>query len=302
MNDNLCRKYAHWLRFWHRNSPIYELTLLMAKIFPHPRRCHAEFAGFSMALDLTDILQANLLVEESWEEDLAPWMEFVSSSARTLFDIGTHCGYFTLMMRARAGAQASLYGFEPNPRMQAQYRDNLALNKIDNVELVPAAVSSEKGSLTFNIRDDLEPGASSRYAVPYARNAVTVDTIVLDDFCDERGIEKVDVVKMDIEGGEASAIEGMRRGLKAGRYRSLLIEVHPDHLPPGGAESMINAFAAGGYLAYILRGATANPVSLDDALRGHDRIMVVHPDYLRELVLSLGVSDDAAPLHLPSWV
>jgi hypothetical protein len=55
----------------------------------------------------------------------------------------------------------------------------------------------------------------------------TVTTCSVDDLLDEAGIATVDLLKMDIEGAEELALVGMKAGLARGRYRRILLEVHP---------------------------------------------------------------------------
>ena len=59
---------------------------------------------------------------------------------------------------------------------------------------------------------------------------MSIDTIL-----DERSIDKVDILKMDIEGAEALALRGMEAGLRAGRYQLMVIELHPAALPDFGS-------------------------------------------------------------------
>jgi FkbM family methyltransferase len=256
----------------------------MVQALPHPRTCRAGLAGFEMALDLRDLLQTNILLDGVWHPHVSRWMAYLSSSAQVIIDVGAHCGYFALIARTFAPAPAHIYAFEPNPRLQAQYLRNVELNGFTNMHLAPLGVSDAPGTLTLYVREAFEPGASSRYRVPHFDRTITVPTTTLDNYCDEAGVGHVDVVKMDIEGGEADAISGMRRGLRAGRYGALLLEVHPSHAPPGQLEAMMHDLREAGYVAFRLREDEVDAVGLaGDSLPGEGQLLLVHPEHLPTL-------------------
>ncbi|MBI3790173.1 MAG: FkbM family methyltransferase, partial [Gemmatimonadetes bacterium] len=65
----------------------------------------------------------------------------------------------------------------------------------------------------------------------------TVQTLVLDDWLEQNGVDQLALCKMDIEGGEALALPGLARALAAHRVRALLLELHPSELPKFGSSS-----------------------------------------------------------------
>jgi FkbM family methyltransferase len=81
------------------------------------------------------------------------------------------------------------------------------------------------------------------------RNTFEVATAALDDIVDERRIDHVDVLKMDIEGAEDYAVAGMADGLKRQRYRRILLELHPGILAERGrsAWDVLRRFSDAGY-------------------------------------------------------
>ena len=271
----LCRLYARWMRFWFGKPVPYELGRLLILLFPHPRWCMVPHGGHRLALDLTDMLQANILLDGVWEPEFSRWWAYLSSRAAVIFDVGAHCGYFSLLALDHAPGGAHVYAFEPNPRMQNQLRKNIELNGLTNLRVIPKAASEATGALTLHVRRAFEPGASSRHAIPHADSEVCVEAVALDEFCEAHGIAAVDALKMDIEGGEAAAIAGMREGLRVGRYRVLAIETHFSHLGLEAVRGMLGTLAASGYAIFELQGHVAVPVpGVARRLRADNRMLL----------------------------
>src|SRR5205823_14781057 len=76
----------------------------------------------------------------------------------------------------------------------------------------------------------------------------------VDALLDDLGVAEVALVKMDIEGAEALALPGMRAGLRAGRYRRVLIELHPEAIRDLGsdAEAAIRPLVEAGYKGWTV--------------------------------------------------
>ncbi len=84
------------------------------------------------------------------------------------------------------------------------------------------------------------------------QNVIDVPVVTLDGYCLTHQIDRVDVLKMDIEGGEANALEGMRQGIRDGRYRRVFLELHPKQLRMIGKQpqDILAAFMEHGYVCW----------------------------------------------------
>ncbi len=82
----------------------------------------------------------------------------------------------------------------------------------------------------------------------------------LDDLLDESGVQNVDLIKMDIEGGESMALAGMCAGIRRGRYRRLLLELHPVQLAEHGSSpaAIIEGLLEMGYRGWVLGHSSAD--------------------------------------------
>mgnify|MGYP006294344881 CR=1 FL=1 len=140
------------------------------------------------------------------------------------YDIGSNAGFFTLLGSQRVGPTGRVFAFEPESEHVPCIRSQLALNGIRNCTLVNAAVANVDGYVDLVI-----DGRTSRSHVRrrYERRdcrSVSVRAVRLDDFT--RTSPAPDLIKLDIEGGEADALQGARRLLSSELPPKILIEFH----------------------------------------------------------------------------
>jgi FkbM family methyltransferase len=144
----------------------------------------------------------------------------------TFFDIGANVGFVTIIAARLVGPSGRVVAFEPVPENVAAIRENLALNRIDWVEVHETAIAREAGRASLIVSDVSAFSRLSTTNVPTgAREQIEVAVNSIDEFL-AGGIEPVpDVVKIDVEGAELEVIEGMQATLAA-HHPVILCEVH----------------------------------------------------------------------------
>jgi FkbM family methyltransferase len=158
-----------------------------------------------------------------------------------VLDVGANLGFYTLLLADRVGPQGRVHAFEPDPLSFDLLKRRAAGHA--NIEIHQTAVGDHEGTITLytnrsNRADNrVHPSLGSDTA-----EAVNVPLTTLDDYCIARNIERIDAVKMDIQGAEVSALSGFRRTLTNLKPRWMLIEFSPVHLR--GAGSSPEAFWA----------------------------------------------------------
>jgi FkbM family methyltransferase len=152
----------------------------------------------------------------------------------TVVDIGAYLGYYTLLGARGTGATGRVYAFECDPVNHRFLLHNLRLNRCEALVVASsAAVSDQGGSLPFFVRSrDLSGG--SLWQESGAKAVVEVASTTLDQ---ELGGEPVDVLKMDIEGGEPRALAGMSTTIAVSPNLVMFVECSPHALASTGSSA-----------------------------------------------------------------
>lgn len=127
-----------------------------------------------------------------------------------VFDCGGFIGHFTIGASLKAN-KGKIFVFEPFLENFTLLLKNLDLNKRNNVVLIQKAVSDQENELKFCFQTDVPSGSGiytkERAKYGYAR---MVKCITIDQIYKEYHLEKVDFIKMDIEGMERKALTGAK--------------------------------------------------------------------------------------------
>jgi FkbM family methyltransferase len=154
-------------------------------------------------------------------------VRFSGSSDSLVLDIGAHIGTATVVLaRAHAGRVIS---FEPLPRNLQWLENNIKLNGLANVQVVPAAFAEQDGTITFHVNPDFSVAGHAAHTVnsdPLAfRDAIQVRAITLPTALAPYGNVPIELIKLDCEGGEYAVVDQITPEL-ARRIRCLTLEVH----------------------------------------------------------------------------
>jgi FkbM family methyltransferase len=149
-------------------------------------------------------------------EDERPIVRFLDQVVRrgdVFFDVGTNLGFYSLYLGPLCGKDGEIHAFEANPKLIAPLQKSIRLNaESSNIILNDVAVGRESNK-TMTLYDPELIGNSSFYAHGWLNKAssVEVPVISLDDYVERQKIKKFSGMKIDIEGAELEAFEGMRR-------------------------------------------------------------------------------------------
>jgi FkbM family methyltransferase len=127
-----------------------------------------------------------------------------------VIDIGANIGAHTLPMSAFVGNTGQVYAFEPQPVIFQTLCANMALNSITNVHCHCLALADKKGDVFIPDIDYSTPGNYGGVSVGQFPQGHVIQKIPLDDFLFGK-IDKLNFIKIDVEGMEEQVIEGAKK-------------------------------------------------------------------------------------------
>jgi FkbM family methyltransferase len=176
------------------------------------------------------------MTQGTWEPGVTHLFETFLEPGMVVVDVGAHIGHFSLIAARRVGSVGKVYAFEPAPENYALLVKNIALNGYRNVIPVPHAVANYEGDARYFLHPDSV--AHSLHAETFGKPNGTIDVKVttLDRFLAAQSWPPVHLVKLDIEGAEPAALEGMAELLRRTPSIHLIVEFIPHILRRAGIE------------------------------------------------------------------
>ena len=173
------------------------------------------------------------LLESGREATFVTLLKSSIATGMTVVEAGAHMGYVTLQSARAVGLTGRVFAFEANPRAVPLIERNLADNDLDDrVTVIPLALADIPGRHAFYLSGGGD--TSSLHRPEGESECIEVTVTTLDAWLDPD--VRVDVVKLDIEGGEVAALRGMRETLeRAGPRLTVFAECNPPMLERFGS-------------------------------------------------------------------
>jgi FkbM family methyltransferase len=179
-----------------------------------------------------------MMASGNYENHLLEELEKVADlGGKTIWDIGAHIGYHSLLFSTRVGKSGQVISFEPSPLNYLMLNDNVDLNNTasdqimtkdialsDNVGVMELQIETDKsktstsGSFLKNTKPPLEANTYKGFGTV----KVKTDTI---DHLIETGLQEPDILKIDVEGAEYSVLLGGQK-LILRNAPVLIVEIH----------------------------------------------------------------------------
>src|ERR1700730_8339593 len=200
--------------------PVRGKGRLAEAIFRHVRspelECHP-LPGITVSL------RANQRIERwmwagAYERELVQLMKRTLKSGMTVLDVGANIGYLSALASGLVGNKGQVHAFEPMPQNVSRLRQNLSAFRWAHLYPYAVGEASGKARIYFN---ESEAGWASLLVSDDLGGRADVDVIRLDDWVRVQAIDRIDLVKMDIEGGEFRALRGAQEMLS--RFRPIVV-------------------------------------------------------------------------------
>lgn len=183
----------------------------------------ASVLGHRMRLDVND--RAELSINGIYEPLTTDLVRAEIAAGAVVLDIGANIGYYTLIFAKCVGPKGHVFAFEPEPGNFALLQENVSANGYRNVTLSRLAVSDRTGRARLYV-DAGNAGDCRIYDSQDNRPSIEIETTRLDDYFASPP-DRIDLIKMDIQGAESAALRGMLGLLEKHRQVKLVVEFWP---------------------------------------------------------------------------
>jgi FkbM family methyltransferase len=184
----------------------------------------------------------------SYEGGAVDTLKSLVNDQSIVFDVGANVGVFTLPLARRSSV---VHAFEPHPRLRARLSENVGLNNLRNVVVNPVALSDEVGfGLLFGASHNNQ-GQGSLTKRGAATEPIKCELTTLDQYVRSSDLDRVDLIKIDVEGAEFRVLQGASETLTRLRP-TLYLEINPAFLEQAGssAKEVGEFLAAHGYAVW----------------------------------------------------
>jgi FkbM family methyltransferase len=192
--------------------------------------------GQRIVVDPCDSLGREVLLHGCYEPETVALLSALLSEGMTYVDVGANIGHHALIAASRVGGTGAIHTFEPAPAMFNELRRNMSRNGCRNVTCNNCALGEQVGTAQFYLADISESAANSLgRTVHVTDRQVSVSVRTLDDYCEAAGINRLDVLKVDVEGAELLVLRGAERTIR--RFQPLIVLEFSKHTAAFGYEA-----------------------------------------------------------------
>lgn len=194
------------------------------EIFPaldRPVEFLVDFYGYKYHGKSDNYIDAHILYCGAYEKPELYFLRDVMQAeggGGVFVDVGANTGQHSMFMSRYS---REVHAFEPYPPVLARFREMVSSNGIQNIQVHPVGLGNQNSKLPFYEPppDNLGTGSfdPSFKSNNQAESILELEIVVGDDEFEKLGISRVDLIKIDIEGYEKPALEGLSRTLQAQR-------------------------------------------------------------------------------------
>ncbi|MBM3477848.1 MAG: FkbM family methyltransferase [Alphaproteobacteria bacterium] len=250
-------EWVHWLAWATRRFQPRGIDRVVRMLYPpgndRPIRSVVDYdEGLLFHCDTQSFLEWYIFFYGAFRPEVSRLINRMLRPGQVAIDIGANVGMHSVIMANRVGPTGRVVVFEPDPHPMGRLRRNMALNGIDWVTTVEAAVSARSETRTFYLHDDSigNFANASLVAANVGKQTASVEmqVVSIDEWMRDNPLPRVDVVKLLAQGEEYNALQGMRGLIERDRPKIFFL-YEPSYWQRQGLELMdvVRFFAGHGY-------------------------------------------------------
>lgn len=202
---------VNYLARHYLSMVMYGLTIMVM-----PNRFYTmRYPGGIIRLPLCDSFRMWAKILGSYEYNKTRFIREHLKTGRIVIDVGANVGYYTWLFASKVGSKGHIYAIEPEPRLFWELQQTLKISNLSNVTLIQCALGSKHDKATFYY-GKFSGWGSLYYSEDHAKHinsTIEVEIKTIDQLVKENSIQKVDLLKIDVEDGDFEVLKGAENTL-----------------------------------------------------------------------------------------
>lgn len=218
-----------WAKSGKAPGFLYPKVEQLGRTESSKKRLRVTSNGLRFECDLRDHIQQKIYFYGAYEPIEVSLLLSMLGPGDVVVDAGANIGFYTLMMAKKVGASGAVHSFEPvASNFKVLGRHVLLNDSPSQIFLNEKALWNESKTLEFKIDANFEfnPGGYSSGKVENPVSIVSCPAVTLADYFAATNINRLDAIKMDIEGAELFALQGAKALLEK-FHPTILLEISP---------------------------------------------------------------------------
>jgi FkbM family methyltransferase len=197
---------------------------------------HSDFDAWEFRIDGTSFLSSG----PGWCYDKEYLLQlfrdlsgngYVPTNGDVVVDIGAGVGEETIVLSSLVGTTGRVFAIEAHPRTFKALQYLVQENNFSNVELSNIALSDQRGTVLI---EDSPNSLANSIIQNSGGNQFSIPAETLDDFVNRKNIQRIDLLKMNVEGAEQLIVKGMQETWK--KVKHVAISCHDFRFEQGESE------------------------------------------------------------------
>lgn len=210
----LLRRAGRWCHHMAARIPVAEVLERQGG------RLLCRAAGCLWRLDPERYIHREILRKGVFEPASIRWLRKVARPGMVAFDVGANFGYYTVQLSRWVGSAGKVVAFEPSPGFRSELLEHLELNGCRNVVVEPVGLSDAAERL--ELFRGLETATFHQQEGIFGEVAAEeVELTTLDTYVEAHAVERLDFVKVDVDGHEERFLAGAEASLR--RLRPVML-------------------------------------------------------------------------------
>jgi FkbM family methyltransferase len=196
-------------------------------------------------------IEWTILSTGTYEDEINKLIKISLNPGDVALDIGANIGLQSIRMSKSVGDKGQVYAFEPLTHLREKFSSNAKLNKANNITLFPFALSNKESEADFSInKNTWNQGTFSIGNNDSGSEIQHVLIKVADEIQEIISLERLDLIKIDVEGFEYQVMLGLKETLEKHKPR-IIFEYDSNYWQTNG-QSITNCFDFLKVMSYTL--------------------------------------------------